>query len=113
MVGSLPFEVALLSELKTLVLSGEDLVGTIPEGWKRMSKLENLILGSNGLSGTFPLFILEANPLLGTLQIPFNKFNGTIPSTILGDSLADLRLHGNDFVGALPSEIVALENLRK
>jgi hypothetical protein len=51
--------------------------------------------------------------LLGTLQLGSNRLNGTISSLLAKLPLVDLRLHNNDFIGTIPTELGLLTGLSK
>ena len=111
--GTLPFDVALLSSLDRIVLSRQVLKGSVPESWDRMSTLETLIIGGNELSGTFPEFLIQNNPMLGTIYFSNNNISGTLPLSVSSESLRDLRLDQNQLSGPIPAGISNLPNLSK
>ena len=113
MVGTLPYEIALLTDLTTFIAEGNRIFGSIPESWSVMSTLETLRLGLNQLTGTFPEQLIENNGKLDTIRLGGNRLVGTIPSSLATLQLEDLRLEKNQFTGTIPSEFGSLTKLRK
>lgn len=87
LAGSLPSELADLSELKKLRMRGNVLIGFIPSALGKLAKLEVLGLEVNQLTGSIP-------PELGRLG-----------------SLRSLYLYANRLSGGLPAELGDLVNL--
>jgi hypothetical protein len=112
MKGTLPYDVSFLSTLSTFIISRELITGTFPD-WSRLTTLEQLLLNNNMIEGEFPLFLIQQNPLLGTIQLTGNAFGGRLPSFVRSTSLVDLRLGDNVFTGSIVSEISNLESLSK
>lgn len=110
--GILPFEVALLSDLDTIILSKQAIQGSIPEGWSSLTKLSTFIIGSNQLTGTFPDFLFFENSLLGTLYLSTNKLSGSLPATA-SSALLSLRVDQNSFTGPIPAAYGAFGTLRE
>ena len=88
MYGSLPVELAYLSELRELNLMRNQLTGPIPPELGRLSNLRSLNLYDNHFTGGIP-------EQLGHLT-----------------SLEELNLRRNSLTGAIPSEFDRLSNLR-
>ncbi len=134
-VGEIPNDISILTNLTTLKLNNNFFTGSIPSFIYKMENLEfinlnhNYLSGSispdigflsnlkelwiaeNQLSGKLPVQIGQLNNLM-YLNISKNKFQGTIPESI--GNLKKLKyLNGwnNNFSGFLPLTIGDLENL--
>jgi hypothetical protein len=103
-------DVSFLSTLRFFVLTRESVGGPFPD-WSRLTTLENVLVNSNNLNGSFPAFLISQNPLLGTLHIDRNSFQGVLPPFSESTSLSDLRLYDNDFTGPIVPEIANLKSL--
>jgi Leucine-rich repeat (LRR) protein len=55
MLGSLPADLALLTELTTLNLGGNGITGQLPESFSNLTLLQTLDLSGNNMTGTIPL----------------------------------------------------------
>jgi len=112
LVGSIPTEIGDLSTLETLWLYGTGITGPIPNEITNLSNLKNLQLNGNLNTGSIPANI--GNMIsLEELRISGNDgITGNIPTSI-GDliNLKVLELMSNDLSGALPVEIGDLQNL--
>ena len=79
--GDLPTEIALLTNLKSLMLFIDDIKGTIPTELVHIKGLETLVFGSQQQSGTIPselgrltrlqLFIIDATNMTGSKYLIF------------------------------------------
>ncbi|XP_057483878.1 probable LRR receptor-like serine/threonine-protein kinase At3g47570 [Actinidia eriantha] len=128
-MGNIPREIGNLTNLISLVLSGNSLTGFIPESLERLRKLQLLGLETNILQGSIPndlCFLrmlstlgLGDNELFGpvpdclgnisslrNLYLQSNRLNFTIPVNLWSlKDLLTLNLSSNAFTGNLPSEI--------
>eukprot|EP00814_Leptocylindrus_danicus_P009572 CAMPEP_0116033984 /NCGR_PEP_ID=MMETSP0321-20121206/19320_1 /TAXON_ID=163516 /ORGANISM="Leptocylindrus danicus var. danicus, Strain B650" /LENGTH=731 /DNA_ID=CAMNT_0003510175 /DNA_START=560 /DNA_END=2752 /DNA_ORIENTATION=+ len=104
--GTIPSEVALLTDLRGLELDSNHLTGTIPSEVGLLSSLQVLILDSNSLEGAIPseLGMLEK---AWFVKLNENSFSGTFPD-VLGDlsSLLYLYLNENEITGTIVCESV-------
>ena len=105
LTGSIPSELADLSNLKYLNLYGNGLTGTIPSQLGNLSNLTYLNLYGNDLTGTIPSQLGNLSNL-GRLDLGGNELTGTIPSQ-LGNlsNLGRLDLGGNELTGTIPSQL--------
>ena len=111
--GSIPPELANLTELEGLALTYADLTGPIPPALGDLGRLERLWLSGNALSGRIPSEL--ANPSnLWALLLSENNLTGPIPPE-LGNlaSLRQLWLSDNGLTGPIPPELGNLANLRQ
>ncbi|XP_057487323.1 probable LRR receptor-like serine/threonine-protein kinase At3g47570 isoform X1 [Actinidia eriantha] len=110
-MGNMPHEIGNLSNLISLVLSGNSLTGFIPESLKRLQKLQLLGLETNILQGSIPndLCLLQ---MLGTLRLGENELFGQVPAC-LGNisSLRNLYLQSNRLNFTLPVSLWSLKDL--
>lgn len=80
-VGTIPIQISLLSDLRSLILTGNKLTGTIPSvRLGNMRNLSLLYLNENQLTGDLSdLSTLNANNVLSTLLIQENNITGRWP----------------------------------
>ena len=109
--GSLPVDLANLSDLTILNLSDNYLYGEIPENLYLLRNLKALHLENNHLSGEIPgtLFQFEQ---MEKLYLNYNQFQGEIPSHIASmTNLVTLNISNNQFSGSFPDGILYLNKL--
>ena len=111
--GRIPPELAGLTSLVSLDLSGNDLGGRIPRELGGLASLETLYLQENGLRGRIPAELGELAELK-SLYLSGNDLRGRIPPQ-LGElaGLGWLYLDDNDLGGRIPPELGGLANLEK
>jgi len=114
LTGSIPPELASLSNLIEVNLAFNALTGSIPTF--ASAKLQTLNLSSNQLSGplsTESFYGSKGHGSLLKLDLATNQLTGSIPTSVgqLG-RLNTLSLSDNKFSGTLPSDIGALKDLR-
>ena len=109
--GPIPAELADLPNLKVLVLSENRMSGPIPVELSELSNLENLNLSKNELSGPIPVELADlAN--LTSLDLSWNNLSGTVPVELANlAKLISLDLSRNNLSGPVPVELVNLDNL--
>mmetsp|Transcript_6669 Transcript_6669/g.15692 ORF Transcript_6669/g.15692 Transcript_6669/m.15692 type:complete len:1151 (+) Transcript_6669:366-3818(+) len=110
--GSIPSELGLFPRLASMELWECGLSGTIPTELGSISNLSALALATNGLTGTIPTELGRLK-LMG-LWLSENQLTGPIPSELgtLESSLVTLDLNNNTLSGEIPSELLALSALR-
>ena len=110
LIGSLPPEIALLSNLKILQLHENSLTGPIPSYLSALTSLNVLDMENTSLTGTLPTQLLGITTLT-KLYLGDNSLNGTLPMQ-LGQliNIETLQLNGNQFTGPIPSELALLSN---
>jgi len=98
-------------EIIELVLKENNLIGTIPSEIGMLTNLRRLILSNNKFSSNIPSQIGQLSNL-ADLHLYMNKISFTIPSQI-GQltNLENLWLYGNKLSSTIPSEIAQLTNL--
>jgi hypothetical protein len=109
--GSIPAELANLSNLVHLAISYNNLSGTIPSWLGNLQFLETLDLRYNQFSGSIPPQLGNLSNLTD-LSLGNNQLNGSIPPELgnLGQ-LRNLNLEVNDLSGSIPAELGSLSNL--
>ena len=136
LVGRLPPEVGMLTELRRLELPGNSLEGRIPDTIGALSALTHLDLRWNSLDGHIPpplakltnlvSLLLSANRLTGPipdfgglvgltrLDLSYNELRGEIPKT-LGrlTQLNALGLRSNRLNGPIPPQLAGMGNLSR
>jgi hypothetical protein len=139
LVGSLPPELSLLTNLKLLNLDTNSIFGTLPTEMVGLRELRTLRLAQNVLTGPIPADQAGAWMMsLWELDLSRNQFSKTLPEILgslsnlqalhvhenmlegklvngfgaWGASLTSLQLHNNLFTGSLPSEIGLLSNVQ-
>jgi hypothetical protein len=113
MKGTLPFEMSHLTDLVLLDLLNKDFLGPLTNIFSGMTNLKELALENNMFTGPIPDTFSDENPLLETLILEGNKFNGIIPISLTQLPLKVLELAGNKLTGFIPSEIGNLIRLSK
>ena len=126
LVSSIPRELGLLTELRELLLDGNNQwTGTVPMELGQLTLLEKLHIGSDvgidgddffarlGLVGTIPEQVLNGlSSTLKSLVLPNNQFTGALPATLANFSkLTHLDLSNNQFTSTLPTELAILTKL--
>ena len=104
--GTLPAEYGALGALTVLHLNDNALTGSIPDAWATMSSLVSLDLSSNHLQGSIPGATLCSMPMLWTVSLNANAFDGSIPSLSCLQVL-QLDLRNNYLTGSIPSDLAA------
>ena len=109
--GTIPQELAQLSNLNWLDLSYNQLTGEIPAELAQLTSLEKLKLSSNHLTGNIPTQLQKLTSLK-ELRLHINLLTGFIPSE-LGQltSLTVLELGSNRLTGSIPSELGDIPDL--
>ncbi len=105
--GTVPVQLATLTELNYLDLSDNQLSGAIPPELGDLSPLGLVFLdlSANQLTGAIPAELGDLSSL-NVLHLNDNRLTGEIPAE-LGDlgSLSDLSLRNNRLNGAIPAEL--------
>ena len=102
--GTFPWELALLTDLVYLDLSGGQLTGSIPTRIIELTNLATLSIEGNSFSGPLPTALPTS---LVTVYLHMNAFTGTIPS-VWGTSMSnvqDLLVYENLLTGTIPSSL--------
>ena len=109
--GTIPTDYGKLTNLKRLQLSRNSLEGTLngPEFLGPLEKLEIIGLGGNNLSGPLPKEI-GSMPSLVYLNMPYNDFTGSIPSS-WSSNLNHVSFAMNNLTGTIPTELTSIEKL--
>ena len=111
LTGTIPAELALLTDLDWLGLARNQLTGPIPAELGRLAKLEVLGLDGNQLTGTLPPQLNDLTKL-EDLDLSGNRLSGPISGKLNNlTSLKNLYLNDNQFSGVLPAELGDLESL--
>ena len=116
--GTIPPELAGLTNLQVLNLGHNLLRGEIPSELGRLSRLQSLDLGFNGLRGTIPPELARLTNLqvlnLGYNALGYNQLRGTIPPELAGlTNLQVLNLGHNLLRGEIPPELSRLSRLQR
>jgi len=112
--GTIPTEYGQLTNLKRLQLSRNILEGSVngPEFLKPLEKLEIIGLGGNKLGGPIPEE-LGSMPAMVYINIPYNDFTGSIPSTWTSPNLEHVSVSYNELSGEIPETLTGLESLKR
>ena len=135
LAGTIPDELADLTELEGLLLAGNQLQGPIPEAITTLARLKVLSLWGNALTGPLPAALgqqaelvdlllfdnqltgpippeLAHLPRLDRLWLDFNRFTGPIPPELADlATLTELFLDFNQLTGSIPPELSRLTNV--
>jgi len=111
--GTLPPELALLTDLRKLDLGVNSLRGELPSTLGDLPRLDSLQLDANAFKDRVPSRWRRLNKLT-TLDLSWNELTGSIlPAVFTGwTSMQSLRLNDNDLTGPLPTSIQNMQNLR-
>jgi Leucine-rich repeat (LRR) protein len=113
LIGVLPPELAWLTDLEELDLSGNQLSGTLPSSLGELRQLRILRLRDNQFSGALPSTV-EQWTQLEELDMMNNTLSGPLPASLWTlRQLQVLRLASNPIGGTLPQEVSGLESLRE
>ncbi|GBE24570.1 endoglucanase precursor [bacterium BMS3Bbin02] len=113
LVGTIPAEIANLTNLQALYLGLNFLSGTLPPELGTLSNLSVLNLVSNSLSGPIPPELGNLGSLV-LLHLTSNQFSGSIPSELADlSNLQTLVLNSNSLTGTIPPQFGSMANLGK
>lgn len=110
LVGTIPTEMGVLTDLRIWGMERGDLSGRIPSEIGNLSNLIFLDLDFNDLTGSIPteLFTLTT---LTQLDLNNNHLTGDVAQIGVFEDLQFLQLHNNDFTGEIPPSTGALTGL--
>ena len=100
--GTVPAQLATLTELASLDLSGNRLNGPIPAELGDLGFLRALYLNDNQLSGTIPAELGDLRSLT-QLSLRNNRLSGAIPASLSNLALGYARFANNAFTGCVPN----------
>ena len=102
--GTLPWELALLTNLEFVDVDSNQLFGTIPSRINELTRLETFRAESNYLTGPLPSGFGSS---LVDLDLSENYLSSTLPSSWAAQmpNLQQLRLYNNVLTGTIPSEL--------
>ncbi|XVF18536.1 hypothetical protein REPUB_Repub11eG0030700 [Reevesia pubescens] len=112
LTGSIPEELANLSNLTDLVLENNNFSGNLPPSLWNLSNIERMLLNSNNFTGELPDTFARLTTLK-EFRISDNHFTGNIPEFIFRNwtKLEELYIEASGLSGPIPA-IVSLENLQ-
>ena len=108
--GSLPWELVLLTSLKSIILDDNVVTGSLPTRITELTRLERFWAWSNRLTGTVPALF---SPHMLDIDLSKNLFSGTLPE-LWGtemSSIREIRVFENALTGTLPTTMGLLSNL--
>ena len=110
LIGPLPWELVLLTNLVAIVLDFNEVSGTIPSRITELTKLELFWALDTSLSGSLPAFF---SPETYTIDLGYNQLMGSIPETFGTNmpKLMELLIAGNAFTGTIPSSLGQIPDL--
>jgi Leucine-rich repeat (LRR) protein len=111
LVGSIPPQLANLTQLQTLNLSSNQLTGAIPPELGSLANLETLDLGSNPLKGSFPPQLGSLSKLKSLVLNNLNLYGEIPPEWAQLTNLEQLNLSYNFLYGVFPTWLSSLPHL--
>eukprot|EP00548_Thalassiothrix_antarctica_P014460 CAMPEP_0194166574 /NCGR_PEP_ID=MMETSP0154-20130528/2140_1 /TAXON_ID=1049557 /ORGANISM="Thalassiothrix antarctica, Strain L6-D1" /LENGTH=745 /DNA_ID=CAMNT_0038877279 /DNA_START=29 /DNA_END=2266 /DNA_ORIENTATION=+ len=112
LVGKIPTEIGLLTNLKALNLGLTNLSGTIPTEIGMLTKLGNLWIESRHIYGKIPKELSQLSNTLTNLNLMENALDGTIPSEIgLLTEVTNMAIQRNELIGTIPTEFGLLSSI--
>jgi hypothetical protein len=111
LIGTLPSEFSLLTDLEWIDFTANSLTGTIPDSYGSLTNLVEITLAENQLNGTIPSSLGQITGLLN-LDLSENSFTGTLPPS-LGQlsNLMYLMVSHTSLSGPIPDTFGSLSNL--
>jgi hypothetical protein len=92
--GTIPTELALLKELRTLELSNNQLTGTIPSELGYLENLESFSMLSNSITGSIPTTFVNLHSLR-SINLKENLLSGSLQSELCSLNSASINLNSN------------------
>lgn len=111
LVGSIPTELGLLSDLELLGMENGGLGGPIPSQLGQLSNLYFIDMDYNELSGSLPTELYQLT-LLEQLDLNSNLLTGNIEGAAAFVRMEFMQFHENFFTGTVPNDIGTFSNLR-
>ena len=110
MAGTIPTEIALLTDLQIWGMERGGLTGKIPTEIGLLTNLIFIDLDFNMLTGSLSPELLSLS-LLTQLDINDNKMTGSIEGIGAFPAMEFLQLHRNSFTGTVPEAVGSYSNL--
>ena len=110
MVGTIPSEIGLLTDLAILNMEQGNLTGTIPTELGLLQDLIYIDLDFNELTGTLTPELLSLTKLT-QLDLNNNKLSGSVNGIGVFPAMEFLQLSSNLFTGTIPAEVGTYNNL--
>lgn len=112
LIGSLPSELGLLSQLNYLSLYSNGLTGSIPSQLGFLSQLNYLYLYENELTGLIPSQLGSLIQLFD-FDLSYNQLTGTLPSELgLMSRLNTFLISSNILTGSIPLQLRSLVKVK-
>jgi Leucine-rich repeat (LRR) protein len=108
--GSLPSELALITDMDYLDLTGNQLAGSLFSELGMMTNLQELLLEDNQISQSIPTELGTAGNIVN-LNLAFNAISGVIPTELGNMGLEHLKIARNRLSGSLPSQLGRIQSL--
>ncbi|GAU40708.1 hypothetical protein TSUD_263580 [Trifolium subterraneum] len=111
--GPLPNTISNLKQLSTIDLSYCQFNGTLPSSMSELTQLVYLDMSANNITGPLPSFNMSIN--LTYLSVFLNHLSGDLPSSHFEGliNLVSIDLGFNSFNGSMPSSLLKLPYLRE
>ncbi|KAL7163142.1 hypothetical protein ACSBR2_039275 [Camellia fascicularis] len=106
LMGEIPSNISNMTQLFHLLLKNNSLQGNIPSTLKNCRKLQLLVLSQNKLNGTIPELLMNLSSLFVGLDILYNSLTGTLPVEVGNlKELLILDVSYNKLSGEIPSAL--------
>ncbi|KAE8667424.1 Pollen-specific leucine-rich repeat extensin-like protein 4 [Hibiscus syriacus] len=103
-VGYIPVEFGLLTDLALLHLNSNRFCGIIPKSLSKLTRMYEFDISNNRFSGPFPRVVTTWKSIR-YIDLRFNNFEGCLPPEIFEKDLDALFLNDNQFTCTIPETI--------
>ncbi|WP_083928233.1 FG-GAP-like repeat-containing protein [Spirosoma panaciterrae] len=99
------------NRVTSILLQGNQMVGTLPASFSALNKLSVILLDGNQLKGPLPSSLSNFSNLI-YLGLSYNQFTGTLPTHFSSSVLEQVDLSNNQLNGSIPASYSSLPKLK-